>query len=165
MVFANTGRRFAAKRKVNMIPEVPGILEDMLALHKEKSKGYGSDHDPAHNFTAVASISGEKKFYYPMLRIGEKLTRALNLYEAKRFSDLHEELRDIALIAVIAEALLMQDDLKLMGEAMGEAVALYREQCPPLTEATDKAERDFITKTRSFNEQLSQTRKHKEETK
>jgi len=91
-----------------MIPEVPGILEDMLALHKEKSQGYGSDHDPAHNFTAVASIAGEKKFYYPMLRIGEKLTRALNLYEAERFDDLSEELRDIALIAVLAEALRMQ---------------------------------------------------------
>ena len=91
-----------------MIPEVPVILDELLALHEEKSRGYGSDQDPAHNFTAVATVSGEKKFHYPLLRMSEKLTRAINLYNDERYEDLSEELRDIALIAVIAEALRRQ---------------------------------------------------------
>lgn len=92
------------------VAEVAVILAEMQALHDEKSAGYGSDQDPLHNFNGVAKVAGEKNFYYPMLRITEKMVRAINLYEADRLSatDLGEELKDVALLAVLAEAMRRQ---------------------------------------------------------
>ena len=91
-------------------PTFLGLLEEMVAFHKHKSGGYGTGADPFANFTAVAHISAEARYFYPMLRMIEKLTRAMSLYDQQRYEELGEEFIDIAGLALCAEAM-RRDDL------------------------------------------------------
>lgn len=78
----------------------------LLALHREKSSGYGTDADPLANFTAIAALSGDPAWLYPLRRSIEKLARCESLYRQGRTGDLAEEFRDIASLSLCALALL-----------------------------------------------------------
>ena len=79
---------------------------ELLALHREKSAGYGTGDDPLANFTAVAGMTGEPAWLYPLRRSVEKLARCESLYRQGRFADLAEEFGDLAGLALCAAALL-----------------------------------------------------------
>ena len=86
-------------------PEYLRILEERKAIHIEKSGGYGTPADPFANFNAVAELSGQPAWVYPMLRAQEKLTRCWSLYEQGREGELGEEFTDISSLLDCAEAL------------------------------------------------------------
>lgn len=85
------------------------LLEERLALHLEKSGGYGTGSDPFANFTAVAGASGQPRYLYPILRAIEKLTRCLSLHAQGRADELGEEFSDIASLMDCAEAMRRED--------------------------------------------------------
>jgi hypothetical protein len=77
---------------------------DLMALHLSKSATYGSDDDRLANLVEVAKVSGDAPERYALLRITEKVRRALNMLESGRFGEI-EEFMDIAGLALCAEAL------------------------------------------------------------
>lgn len=85
------------------------ILEELHKLHEVKSGGYGRSDAPYANFDAVAVLSEQPRFLYPILRSVEKLTRCLSLVEQGRFPELGEEFKDVASLMVCAESLRRQD--------------------------------------------------------
>ncbi len=86
-------------------PDWLEVYTGLLRLHCEKSAGYGTGDDRLANFTAVAGISGDPGFLYPMRRSVEKLARCESLYRQGKFSDLAEEFTDIASLMICAEAM------------------------------------------------------------
>ena len=91
-------------------PEYVKLLEERLALHIEKSAGYGTEADPFANFTAVAQLYGQPRYLYPILRSIEKLTRCLSLHAQGRTGELEEEFCDIASLCDCATAMLREDN-------------------------------------------------------
>ena len=87
------------------------LLDERLAVHIEKSAGYGTGDDPFANFTAVAQATGEPRYLYPILRSIEKLTRVLSLHAQGRVSELPEELVDVASLCDCAHAMLLEDQV------------------------------------------------------
>lgn len=85
------------------------VLDELRALHAVKSGGYGTGTDPFANFSAVADLSGEPRYLYPVLRSIEKLTRVLSLHAQGRTGELEEELLDVASLNVCAAAMLRED--------------------------------------------------------
>lgn len=79
---------------------------ELVDLHIEKSSGYGTGEDPLANFTAVAALSGDPAWLYPLRRSVEKLARCESLYRQGRHAALAEEFRDLAGLALCADALL-----------------------------------------------------------
>ena len=86
-------------------PTYLDLLAEMRTLHLEKSGGYGTGADPFANFTAVAAVSGRHRFEYPIDRMVEKLTRAKSLIAQGRLAEVGEEFKDVAGLALCAEAM------------------------------------------------------------
>jgi hypothetical protein len=78
---------------------------ELVAVHTEKSGGYGTGADQLANFTGVSAISGDPAWLYPCRRMVEKLTRVESLAAQNRTDELAEEFMDIASLALCAEAL------------------------------------------------------------
>jgi hypothetical protein len=78
---------------------------ELRPLHIEKSSGYGTGADPLANFTAVAAASGRPAFAYPIERLIEKAARCESLIAQGRHAELEEEFKDMASLALCAEAL------------------------------------------------------------
>lgn len=91
-------------------PGYTAILDELAALHREKSGGYGRPDDAFANFTAVGLISRQPRFAYPVCRMVEKLSRCLSLLEQGRCGELGEEFLDVASLAVCAEAMRREDE-------------------------------------------------------
>lgn len=81
---------------------------ELVELHIEKSSGYGTGEDPLANFTAVAGMTGDPPWLYPLRRSVEKLARCESLYRQGRHSELAEEFSDLAGLALCAAALLQR---------------------------------------------------------
>lgn len=81
----------------------------LLAVHIEKSGGYGTGSDPMANFTAIATLTGQPRYVYPVHRAIEKLTRCLSLMEQSREAELGEEFTDVASLLTCAEAMRVED--------------------------------------------------------
>lgn len=85
------------------------LLGERTHLHCEKSAGYGTHDDPFANFTAVANLTGQPRYLYPVHRTIEKLTRVLSLHAQGRVSELEEEFKDCASLLDCATAMLRED--------------------------------------------------------
>ncbi len=79
--------------------------QELLALHEEKSGGYGTGADALANYVAVSAVNGRPPYMYAIDRIVEKATRAQSLEAQGRVGELEEEFMDIASGALCAEAL------------------------------------------------------------
>lgn len=90
-------------------PEYLRILAELHGLHALKSGGYGTGSDPMANFTAVASLTGQPRYLYPVHRSIEKLTRVLSLHRQGRVQDLEEEFLDVASLLICSAAMLRDD--------------------------------------------------------
>jgi hypothetical protein len=90
-------------------PEYLALVDDILQLHKDKSAGYGTGADPMANFTAVAELTGQPRYLYPVHRSIEKLTRVLSLHAQGRTAELEEEFVDVASLLLCAAAVLRED--------------------------------------------------------
>jgi len=90
-------------------PGYMALLTEIRDLHIEKSGGYGNGDDSFANFTAVADISGEPRYLYPVLRTIEKLTRVMSLHAQGRVAELDEEFKDGASLLLCAAAMLRED--------------------------------------------------------
>lgn len=90
-------------------PEYFNLLDELRSLHVAKSGGYGTSHDPMGNFTAVAALTGQPRYLYPVHRSIEKLTRVLSLHGQGRSAELEEEFLDVASLLLCAAAMLRQD--------------------------------------------------------
>jgi hypothetical protein len=86
------------------------VLEERKELHRIKSKGYGTGHDPFANFTAVADLTGLPRWVYPILRAEEKIQRCWSLFSQSRLSELGEEFMDISSLFDCAEAMRREDE-------------------------------------------------------
>ena len=108
------GERDNALRGVRGLghPEYMKVLAERKELHIEKSSGYGTGEDPFANFTAVATLTGQPRYLYPVHRTIEKLTRVLSLHAQGRTWDLEEEFKDCASLLDCATALLREDTTK-----------------------------------------------------
>ena len=93
-------------------PEYKKVLGERLDLHLEKSAGYGTGEDPFANFSAVANMTGQPRYLYPVHRTIEKLTRVLSLHAQGRTWDLEEEFKDCASLLDCATAMLRTDTTK-----------------------------------------------------
>jgi hypothetical protein len=91
-------------------PEYLALLDEIGALHRLKSGGYGTGADPFANFTAVANMTGQPRYLYPVHRSIEKLTRVLSLHEQDRKTELEEEFLDVASLLLCAAAMLREDN-------------------------------------------------------
>ena len=80
------------------------VLAERVALHIEKSSGYGTGEDAFANFTAVAQMTGQPRYLYPVHRTIEKLTRVLSLHAQGRVDELEEEFKDCASLLDCAKA-------------------------------------------------------------
>ena len=87
------------------------LLDELRGLHKVKSGGYGTGSDPMANFTAVAAVTGEPRYLYPVLRSIEKLTRVISLHASGRVAELGEEFLDVSSLLLCAEAMRREDAL------------------------------------------------------
>jgi hypothetical protein len=90
----------------------PGWLkanEEIRSLHLVKSGGYGTGDDPFANFSAVSKTSGQPRYYYPILRSLEKLSRCLSLHAQDRVEELDEEFKDVASLMLCATAMRRED--------------------------------------------------------
>ena len=87
------------------------VIAERLALHIEKSSGYGTGDDPFANFTAVARVKGQARFIYPIDRCQEKLTRIYSLIDQGRYGELEEEFKDCASLFDCATAMLREDGI------------------------------------------------------
>ncbi len=85
------------------------LLEERVALHIEKSDGYGTAEDPFANYTAVAAARGEPRYLYALDRVTEKLVRIRQLHAAGRVDLLEEEFKDCASLFDCATVMLRQD--------------------------------------------------------
>ena len=85
------------------------VLHELRDLHAVKSGGYGTGDDPFANFTAVARLTGQERYYYPVQRAIEKLTRVMSLHAQARTGELEEEFLDVASLLVCATAMLRED--------------------------------------------------------
>jgi hypothetical protein len=74
-------------------------------VHEEKSGGYGTGDDPLANYVAVGVSNGRAPFMYALDRMTEKITRCQSLYQQGRVAELEEEFKDMASLALCAEAL------------------------------------------------------------
>ena len=90
-------------------PEYLKLLEELRALHKTKSGGYGTDKDPMANYTAISDLTGQPRYVYPVHRSIEKLARALSLIAQGRVGELEEEFLDTASSLLCAAAMLRED--------------------------------------------------------
>lgn len=99
----------SSRCQLNGHPEYRNILFELRDLHTLKSGGYGTGDDPFANFTAVAAVSGEPRYLYPVLRSIEKLTRVMSLHGQDRTGELEEEFLDVASLLVCAAAMLRED--------------------------------------------------------
>lgn len=90
-------------------PEYMKVLDERRALHIEKSAGYGTGDDPFANFSAVAQMTGQPRYLYPVHRTIEKLTRVLSLHAQGRVDELEEEFKDCASLLDCATAMLRCD--------------------------------------------------------
>lgn len=79
---------------------VEAVLWELADLNASKRKGYGTDADPFANYRHVAEESGVPHWLPAVQRVIEKRFRLSNWREAS--VNIDEELRDIALCAVIA---------------------------------------------------------------
>lgn len=112
-------------------PEYRKVLAERLDLHIEKSSGYGNGSDPFANFTAVASLTGQPRYLYPVHRTIEKLTRVLSLHAQGRTWDLEEEFKDCASLLDCATALLREDTTKKSLELVRQCRHIYEvDGCP-----------------------------------
>lgn len=80
---------------------------ELRELHVEKSSTYGNDADPLANFTESAQILGKPAEYAVLVRILDKVARAVHMIDAGRATDV-KEYPDIASLALCAEALLQR---------------------------------------------------------
>lgn len=106
---ANATCPSAARCAATGHPGYIALLDELRAIHKTKSGGYGTTADPFGNFTAVASLSGEPRYLYPVLRAIEKLTRFMSLHAQGRVDELEEELLDVSSLGLCAAAMLRDD--------------------------------------------------------
>jgi hypothetical protein len=90
-------------------PEYMRVVEERLALHLEKSSGYGTEADPFANFTEVARIKGQPRYVYPVDRAQEKLIRIYSLIAQGREDLLEQEFSDISSLLDCATAMLRED--------------------------------------------------------
>lgn len=88
----------------------------LVDLHLLKSGGYGTPADLFQNFTRVAVLTGTDRWVYAQARIVEKAERVLSLTAQRRFSELAEEFRDQAGLAVCCLAMLSDDHPEVYSE-------------------------------------------------
>lgn len=81
--------------------EAHGELRD---LHLLKSSTYGTDGDPLANFTESGQLLGKPPEYPVLVRILDKVSRAVHMIDAGRSEDV-KEYPDISSLALCAEAL------------------------------------------------------------
>ena len=91
-------------------PQFLKLVDEMRDLHVVKSGGYGTGDDPFANFTAVSAVTGRARYEYPPERIVEKVTRLNSLVAQGRTSELLEEFKDIAGLALCGAAMLIDDE-------------------------------------------------------
>ena len=101
--------RRLCEQSSNGHPGYVALLDELRALHKTKSAGYGTGDDPMGNFTAVAHLAGQPRYLYPVHRTIEKLTRVLSLHASGRVGELEEEFLDGASLLLCAAAMLRDD--------------------------------------------------------
>jgi len=90
------------------VPGDPGWRQahkELLALHVEKSATYGSNADPLANFSESAAVLGKPAEYAVLVRVLDKVARAVHMIDAGK-ADLVKEYPDVASLALCAEALL-----------------------------------------------------------
>ena len=85
-------------------PTYLALLNELRALHLDKSSSYGTPADPLANFRAVSQVTGAHPARYGLERIVEKATRAIHLIDAGRADEV-EECLDVAGLALCAESL------------------------------------------------------------
>lgn len=90
-------------------PGYLNLLDELRALHALKSGGYGTGADPMANFSAVAKLTAQPRYLYPVHRSIEKLTRVLSLHAQGRDSELEEEFLDVASLLICAAAMRRDD--------------------------------------------------------
>lgn len=81
----------------------------LYPLHKRKSASYGRQGDRLRNFTAVAAVTGEVPERYVLLRMREKVERALNQIDLGQADRVREYL-DLASLGLCAQALQARRD-------------------------------------------------------
>ena len=104
-------------------PAVPEVLAEIDRLHVRKSAGYGSQTDPFANYRETAAETGVPDWIPPFMRVIEKKQRLRNWREAS--VSIEEELKDIALCAVIALVMLREsrNATSQANHGSGQAVA------------------------------------------
>jgi hypothetical protein len=93
------------KREQKGDPDWLKAHAELVQVHEEKSGGYGTGDDPLANYVAVGVSNGRAPFMYALDRITEKITRCQSLYQQGRVAELEEEFKDMASLALCAEAL------------------------------------------------------------
>ena len=108
-IYAYDEHALAAIREQTGHPGYRKLLDERWGLHQEKSGGYGTGKDPFANFTAVAQLTGQPRYLYPVHRTIEKLTRVLSLHAQGRVGELEEEFKDCASLLDCATTMLRED--------------------------------------------------------
>jgi hypothetical protein len=109
-------------------PGVPEVLAELDRLHVRKSAGYGSGSDPFANYRDAARDCGMPEWMPALLRVVEKKQRLRNWRETTVV--IEEELKDIALCAVIALVMLRESQHATGTANHGAGKALAAEVCP-----------------------------------
>jgi hypothetical protein len=106
---------------------VPEVLAEIDRLHVRKSAGYGSQTDPFANYRETAAETGVPDWIPPFMRVIEKKQRLRNWREAS--VSIEEELKDIALCAVIALVMLRESRHATGTANHGDGQAVAAEVC------------------------------------
>lgn len=80
------------------------VHRELVDLHREKARDYGSEEDALANYVETSAAAGEPSEYTCWIRMHEKCVRALNLIRSGRADDNGEGV-DVAALAIGAEAL------------------------------------------------------------
>lgn len=86
-------------------PDWRDAHKELLDLHVRKSSTYGTGADPLANFSDSAVLLGKEPEYAVLVRILDKVSRAVHMIDAGQ-ADAVKEYPDIASLALCAEALL-----------------------------------------------------------
>ena len=126
-------------------PAVPEVLAEIDRLHVRKSAGYGSQTDPFANYRETAAETGVPDWIPPFMRVIEKKQRLRNWREASVM--IEEELKDIALCAVIA-LVMLRESSRATGQkdhGLGAVVATGDAE-PPQNERDREIARNVSTR-------------------
>ena len=80
------------------------VHAELLDLHEAKASTYGTEDDPLSNYVQTSQAFGEADEFTCLVRLQEKLHRAINLYRAGRADEI-DEWMDMGALAIHGEAL------------------------------------------------------------